>query len=106
MANRGYDVVVDVDTEVSPPALIPLPFQGLRLMWDELQGDLGHTDLQDDDLEFHSSSELYLAVTPLAFWSRSNMDTRLRYAAFEPQGPSRLNTIPLQQQYKSCEPPQ
>lgn len=36
MANRGYDVVVDVDTE----------------------GDLGHTDLQDDDLEFHSSSML------------------------------------------------
>ncbi|KIX06311.1 uncharacterized protein Z518_04286 [Rhinocladiella mackenziei CBS 650.93] len=34
MANRGYDVVVDVDTE----------------------GDLGHTDLQDDDLEFHSSN--------------------------------------------------
>ena len=34
MANRGYDVVVDVDTE----------------------GDLGHTDLQDDDLEFHPSS--------------------------------------------------
>ncbi|KAG9793261.1 Yip1-domain-containing protein, partial [Aureobasidium melanogenum] len=37
MANRGYDVVVDVDTE----------------------GDLGHTDLQDDDLEFHSSSKQY-----------------------------------------------
>lgn len=33
MANRGYDVVVDVDTE----------------------GDLGHTDLQED-LEFHSSN--------------------------------------------------
>ncbi|MCJ1468247.1 hypothetical protein MMC07_006875 [Pseudocyphellaria aurata] len=32
MANRGYDVVVDVDSE----------------------GDLGHTDLQED-LEFHSS---------------------------------------------------
>ncbi|CAF9911896.1 hypothetical protein IMSHALPRED_010624 [Imshaugia aleurites] len=34
MANRGYDVVVDVD-------------EG---------GDLGHTDLQQDDLEFHSSN--------------------------------------------------
>ncbi|KAF1992396.1 Yip1-domain-containing protein [Aulographum hederae CBS 113979] len=33
MANRGYDVVVDVDTE----------------------GDLGHTDLQED-LEFHPSN--------------------------------------------------
>ncbi|MCJ1351748.1 MAG: hypothetical protein MMC33_001732 [Icmadophila ericetorum] len=33
MANRGYDVVVDVDAE----------------------GDLGHTDLQED-LEFHSST--------------------------------------------------
>ncbi|KAF2456751.1 hypothetical protein BDY21DRAFT_346007 [Lineolata rhizophorae] len=33
MASRGYDVVVDVDTE----------------------GDLGHTDLQED-LEFHSSN--------------------------------------------------
>ncbi|THC99381.1 hypothetical protein EYZ11_001105 [Aspergillus tanneri] len=35
MANRGYDVVVDVDAE--------------------LQGDLGHTDLQED-LEFHPSN--------------------------------------------------
>ncbi|KLJ06675.1 hypothetical protein EMPG_17838 [Blastomyces silverae] len=35
MANRGYDVVVDVDAE----------------------GDLGHTDLQED-LEFHPSSTL------------------------------------------------
>ncbi|KAF2762135.1 Yip1-domain-containing protein [Pseudovirgaria hyperparasitica] len=34
MANRGYDVVVDVDAE----------------------GDLGHTDLQEDPLEFHSSN--------------------------------------------------
>ncbi|KAF2731303.1 Yip1 domain-containing protein [Polyplosphaeria fusca] len=34
MANRGYDVVVDVDQE----------------------GDLGHTDLQEDNLEFHSSN--------------------------------------------------
>ncbi|MCJ1370471.1 hypothetical protein MMC20_001684 [Loxospora ochrophaea] len=35
MANRGYDVVVDVDAEG--------------------EGDLGHTDLQED-LEFHSSN--------------------------------------------------
>ncbi|PNS16980.1 Protein YIP5 [Sphaceloma murrayae] len=34
MANRGYDVVVDVDAEGS---------------------DLGRTDLQNDDLEFHNS---------------------------------------------------
>lgn len=31
-------------------------------MWDISQGDLGHTDLQDDDLEFHSSSEYFLAA--------------------------------------------
>lgn len=31
----------------------------------KLQGDLGHTDLQDDDLEFHSSSELYLGIISL-----------------------------------------
>lgn len=36
MANRGYDVVVDVDAD----------------------GDLGHTDLQQDNLEFHTSSML------------------------------------------------
>lgn len=42
MANRGYDVVVDVDTE----------------------GDLGHTDLQED-LEFHTSSARIAAtITP------------------------------------------
>lgn len=52
MANRGYDVVVDVDAEV-------------RVLWPSRpkseanlyhQGDLGHTDLQEDNLEFHSSS--------------------------------------------------
>ncbi|RMZ84025.1 hypothetical protein DV737_g1369, partial [Chaetothyriales sp. CBS 132003] len=35
MANRGYDVVVDIDVDQ--------------------EGDLGHTDLRDDDLEFHDS---------------------------------------------------
>ncbi|KIV80611.1 hypothetical protein PV11_08102 [Exophiala sideris] len=49
MANRGYDVVVDVDTE----------------------GDLGHTDLQDDDLEFHSSS--MLSPSPACFMPRIGM---------------------------------
>ncbi|KAI9816206.1 MAG: hypothetical protein M1827_001807 [Pycnora praestabilis] len=53
MSSRGYDVVVDVDAE----------------------GDLGHTDLQED-LEFHSSSEppppahnsiSYLTVSPTDF---------------------------------------
>jgi hypothetical protein len=53
MANRGYDVVVDVDTEVASPHSIPTTPSG-RLT--ASQGDLGHTDLQDDDLEFHSSS--------------------------------------------------
>lgn len=50
MANRGYDVVVDVDTEAS---LINVAYNART---DSEQGDLGHTDLQDDDLEFHSSS--------------------------------------------------
>ena len=54
MANRGYDVVVDVDTEVLLPHASPLPRTGVLTA---SQGDLGHTDLQDDDLEFHSSSQ-------------------------------------------------
>ncbi|KAL8793785.1 MAG: hypothetical protein Q9195_003615 [Heterodermia aff. obscurata] len=41
MANRGYDVVVDVDAE----------------------GDLGHTDLQED-LEFHSSISIPIRRSP------------------------------------------
>ncbi|KAI9725353.1 MAG: hypothetical protein M1828_003203 [Chrysothrix sp. TS-e1954] len=36
MSHRGYDAVVDVD--------------------DDVEGDLGHTDLQEDNLEFHSSN--------------------------------------------------
>lgn len=50
MSGAGYDVVVDVDEEV-----ISLS----RDIWFSLansqQGDLGHTDLQED-LEFHSSN--------------------------------------------------
>lgn len=53
MANRGYDVVVDVDAEVCLRASLPL--MDSREV-DARQGDLGHTDLQED-LEFHSSSE-------------------------------------------------
>lgn len=49
MANRGYDVVVDVDAEVSSIFMIAT----LKLTISK--GDLGHTDLQED-LEFHSSS--------------------------------------------------
>ncbi|KAF2004726.1 Yip1-domain-containing protein [Amniculicola lignicola CBS 123094] len=49
MANRGYDVVVDVDQE----------------------GDLGHTDLQED-LEFHSSN---FDTTPNARGSKIQPDT-------------------------------
>lgn len=50
MANRGYDAVVDVDIEVSlqSPLVLFLPIT------DRFQGDLGHTDLQDD-LEFVNS---------------------------------------------------
>ena len=53
MANRGYDVVVDVDAEVS---VHQLPFL-FNIGAYKHQGDLGHTDLQED-LEFHSSSKL------------------------------------------------
>lgn len=49
MANRGYDVVVDVDQEVR------LKYR-VSSYTDDPQGDLGHTDLQED-LEFHSSSK-------------------------------------------------
>ena len=57
MANRqGYDVVVDVDAEVSRSATWCRSCTKLKLR----QGDLGHTDL-NDDLEFHNSSEQYLA---------------------------------------------
>lgn len=52
MANRGYDVVVDVDAEVR--ALEKL--LNCNISSNNRQGDLGHTDLQED-LEFHPSSE-------------------------------------------------
>ena len=51
MANRGYDVVVDVDQEVRQIS------RDIEHTADTAQGDLGHTDLQED-LEFHSSSKL------------------------------------------------
>jgi protein YIPF1/2 len=54
MANRGYDVVVDVDTEVQNE----LSLSNMRTVPNNPQGDLGHTDLQEDNLEFHSSSTL------------------------------------------------
>lgn len=54
MANRGYDVVVDVDEGVSQ--MFNVKFNMYVLTFP--QGDLGHTDLQQDDLEFHSSSML------------------------------------------------
>ena len=54
MANRGYDVVVDVDTEVQDPQSINQQRERLPINLNP-QGDLGHTDLQED-LEFHSSS--------------------------------------------------
>lgn len=52
MANRGYDVVVDVDAEVSK---WQLPIFTRIVSNRHVQGDLGHTDLQED-LEFHPSS--------------------------------------------------
>jgi len=52
-SNTGYDVVVDVDEEARPsfPSLSSSPERLLTCP----QGDLGHTDLQED-LEFHSST--------------------------------------------------
>lgn len=52
MANRGYDVVVDVDAEVSISFRLHINAKADC----NHQGDLGHTDLQEDNLEFHSSS--------------------------------------------------
>jgi hypothetical protein len=54
MANRGYDVGVDVDQEVY---CNPNTENTTTRKLTEPQGDLGHTDLQED-LEFHSSSKL------------------------------------------------
>ena len=52
MANRqGYDVVVDVDAEVSSEECGACAGANTE----NTQGDLGHTDL-NDDLEFHNSS--------------------------------------------------
>ena len=57
MSGGGYDVVVDVDEEVNNPSSPALnstrvPSEALLTI---SQGDLGHTDLQED-LEFHSSN--------------------------------------------------
>jgi len=59
MANRGYDAVIDVDTEVRILSSRP---QTAMLTKAFPKGDLGHTDLQDDDLEFHSSSMSCMAT--------------------------------------------
>lgn len=47
---QGYDVVVDVDAEVGDTGKCDRQHALTRQ-----QGDLGHTDL-NDDLEFHNSS--------------------------------------------------
>jgi len=53
MSNRGYDVIVDVDAAVRAFEYRCQPWiQKLIIR----QGDLGHTDLQED-LEFHPSSK-------------------------------------------------
>jgi hypothetical protein len=57
MSGAGYDVVVDVDEEVCScpaPFLFPL-CASPALPANPSQGDLGHTDLQED-LEFHPSN--------------------------------------------------
>jgi hypothetical protein len=63
MANRGYDVVVDVDQEVRTYNLPSHSQRNSRA--DISQGDLGHTDLQED-LEFHSSSNVSFSPHPPA----------------------------------------
>jgi hypothetical protein len=60
MANRGYDVVVDVDQEVPFPHRAPE-----KACVNIYQGDLGHTDLQED-LEFHSSSTPPSSLPPIS----------------------------------------
>ncbi len=55
MANRGYDVVVDVDAEVRLFNHDYTIVSDTKHWTHKSQGDLGHTDLQED-LEFHSSS--------------------------------------------------
>lgn len=63
MSGSGYDAVVDVDDEVCQgdaarrEALCSVPRIATRISTDplSLQGDLGHTDLQED-LEFHTSN--------------------------------------------------
>ncbi|KAF2089556.1 Yip1-domain-containing protein [Saccharata proteae CBS 121410] len=65
MANRGYDVVVDVDAE----------------------GDLGHTDLQED-LEFHSSN----FNEPQSGANKIPSDQQGNGGSFLGGGPSRATT--------------
>lgn len=52
MSGSGYDAVVDIDDEVRPFPLPPIRYPPLT---PQIQGDLGHTDLQED-LEFHNSN--------------------------------------------------
>lgn len=58
MANRGYDVVVDVDVDQEVRLLCNPTYSSIgssKLTHSSHQGDLGHTDLQED-LEFHPSN--------------------------------------------------
>lgn len=54
MSGAGYDVVVDVDDEVCQFPTLSTRAQAWHSST-SLQGDLGHTDLQED-LEFHPSN--------------------------------------------------
>lgn len=69
MANRGYDVVVDVDAEVSA-SYSSSTFCSFFLT--PQQGDLGHTDLQED-LEFHPSSESPHQATATRFHETNHL---------------------------------
>jgi hypothetical protein len=56
MSGSGYDAVVDVDDEVRQGvSLTPRTSSPSQLTTISPQGDLGHTDLQED-LEFHTST--------------------------------------------------
>ena len=71
MANRGYDVVVDVDAEVQC-SLRTWKWRKTKALE---QGDLGHTDLQEDNLEFHSSSMGIMAPRSLLFSLLTHLQT-------------------------------
>ena len=84
MSRSGYDAVVDVDDEVSRSRLNSFIFPSLpQLTSLSPQGDLGHTDLQED-LEFHTSN-----------FSESTPALGTRSGGGKHSSPSNNNLLPL-----------